>query len=33
MSITGLGPWTDLVLLHPDVEAGRLTESTYAITG
>ncbi len=33
MSITGLGPWTDLVLLNPDVEAGRLTESTYAITG
>ena len=31
MSITGLRPWTDLVLLHPDVEAGRLTESTYAI--
>ncbi len=24
-------PWTDMVMLHPDVEAGELTESIFAI--
>jgi len=31
MSIHTLRPWTDLVKLHPDVEAGVLTEATFAI--
>jgi hypothetical protein len=26
-----LRPWTDCVALHPDVQAGSLTESTFAI--
>ena len=31
MSVTTLRPWTDIVLLHPDVEGGLLTEAVYAI--
>jgi uncharacterized protein len=31
MSVTTLRPWIDLVPLHPDVEAGLLTEAVYAI--
>nr|BAL53124.1 AAA family ATPase [uncultured Gammaproteobacteria bacterium] len=31
MSIHALRPWTDLVKLHPDVEAGALTEAVFAI--
>jgi hypothetical protein len=31
MSTHVLRPWTDCVKLHPDVEAGTLTESTFAI--
>jgi len=26
-----LRPWTDLVKLHPDVEAGALTEAVFAV--
>ncbi|MCD6198158.1 MAG: ATP-binding protein [Deltaproteobacteria bacterium] len=31
MSTHTLRPWTDLVKLHPDVEAGALTEAVFAI--
>ena len=31
MSTHALRPWTDLVTLHPDVEAGALTEAVFAI--
>jgi hypothetical protein len=31
MSTRTLRPWTDLVKLHPDVEAGALTEAVFAI--
>jgi hypothetical protein len=31
MSTHVLRPWTDLVKLHPDVEAGALTEAVFAI--
>lgn len=31
MSTRALRPWTDLVKLHPDVEAGVLTEAIFAI--
>lgn len=31
MSTRALRPWTDLVKLHPDVEAGALTEAMFAI--
>jgi len=31
VSISTLRPWTDLVKLHPDVEAGALTEAVFAI--
>src|SRR4030042_6865048 len=31
MSTHILRPWTDLVRLHPDVEAGALTEAVFAI--
>ena len=31
MSTHALRPWTDLVKLHPDVEAGSLTEALFAI--
>jgi hypothetical protein len=31
MSTQALRPWTDLVKLHPDVEAGALTEAVFAI--
>lgn len=31
MSTKTLRPWTDLVKLHPDVEAGALTEAVFAI--
>lgn len=31
MSTHALRPWTDLVKLHPDVEAGSLTEAVFAI--
>ncbi|MBM3300231.1 MAG: ATP-binding protein, partial [Deltaproteobacteria bacterium] len=31
MTIQTLRPWTDLVKLHPDVEAGALTEAVFAI--
>jgi len=31
MSTHPLRPWTDLVRLHPDVEAGALTEAVFAI--
>ena len=31
MSTYALRPWTDLVKLHPDVEAGALTEAVFAI--
>lgn len=31
MSTHALRPWTDLVKLHPDVEAGALTEAVFAI--
>ena len=31
MSTRTLRPWTDLVGLHPDVEAGTFTEATFAI--
>jgi hypothetical protein len=31
MTIHSLRPWTDLVKLHPDVEAGALTEAVFAI--
>ena len=31
MSTHALRPWTDLVKLHPDVEAGALTEVVFAI--
>ncbi len=31
MSTYTLRPWTDLVKLHPDVEAGALTEAVFAI--
>lgn len=31
MSTRTLRPWTDLVRLHPDVEAGALTEAIFAI--
>ena len=30
MSTHVLRPWSDCVKLHPDVEAGSLTESTFA---
>ncbi len=31
MSTQALRPWTELVRLHPDVEAGELTEAMFAI--
>ncbi len=31
MNTHALRPWTDLVKLHPDVEAGSLTEAVFAI--
>jgi predicted AAA+ superfamily ATPase len=31
MSIHNLRPWTELVKLHPDVEAGQLTEAMFAL--
>jgi len=31
VSTHALRPWTDLVKLHPDVEAGALTEAVFAI--
>jgi len=31
LSARALRPWTDLVKLHPDVEAGALTEAVFAI--
>ena len=31
MSTQALRSWTDLVKLHPDVEAGALTEAVFAI--
>ncbi len=31
MTTHALRPWTDLVKLHPDVEAGALTEAVFAI--
>jgi hypothetical protein len=31
MDTYGLRPWTELVKLHPDVEAGALTEAVFAI--
>src|SRR5579884_1024843 len=31
MNIMALRPWTDMVTLHPDVEAGALTEAIFAI--
>lgn len=31
MKTQGLRPWTELVKLHPDVEAGSLTEAIFAI--
>lgn len=31
MSTRALRPWTDLAKLHPDVEAGALTEAVFAI--
>lgn len=31
MTAQALRPWTDLVKLHPDVEAGALTEAVFAI--
>lgn len=31
MSTSTLRPWTDIVKLHPDVEAGALTEAVFAI--
>jgi predicted AAA+ superfamily ATPase len=31
VSTRTLRPWTDLVRLHPDVEAGALTEAVFAI--
>ncbi|MGD0816452.1 MAG: DUF499 domain-containing protein [Verrucomicrobiota bacterium] len=31
MSAHGLRPWTELVKLHPDVEAGNLPEAVFAI--
>jgi hypothetical protein len=31
VSTHALRPWTDLVNLHPDVEAGALTEAVFAI--
>jgi len=31
MSTHTLRPWTDLVKVHPDVEAGALTEAVFAI--
>lgn len=31
MSAQSLRPWTEIVKLHPDVEAGALTESVFAI--
>jgi hypothetical protein len=31
VSTHALRPWTDLVKLHPDVEAGELTEAVFAI--
>lgn len=31
MSTFALRPWTDLVKLHPDVEAGLLTEAVFAV--
>jgi hypothetical protein len=31
MNTRALRPWTDLVKLHPDVEAGALTEAVFAI--
>lgn len=31
MSTHTLRPWTNLVKLHPDVEAGALTEAVFAI--
>jgi len=31
MNTHALRPWTDLVKLHPDVEAGALTEAVFAI--
>lgn len=31
MTVYNLKPWTDLVKLHPDVEAGSLTEAVFAI--
>ncbi len=31
MTIHALRPWTDLVKLYPDVEAGALTEAVFAI--
>lgn len=30
MTTRALGPWTDLVKLHPDVEGGALTEAVFA---
>jgi len=31
MDARGLGPWTDFVKLHLDVEAGTLTQAAVAI--
>ena len=31
MSTQALRPWTELVKLHPDVEAGNLPEAVFAI--
>ena len=31
MSTHALRPWTELVKLHPDVEAGNLPEAVFAI--
>jgi hypothetical protein len=31
MTTRALRPWTDLVKLHPDVEAGALTEAVFAV--
>jgi hypothetical protein len=31
MSTSALRPWSDIVKLHPDVEAGSLTEAVFAI--
>jgi len=31
MNAQALRPWTELVKLHPDVEAGNLPEAVFAI--